>query len=405
MGIYRYTAKKGPKNIISETMEAESSEEVVNRLTQQGYFPVKIEPLVGLKEKSKRTNAIFANIRMRDVNIFTRQLASLIKAGVPLLKALNVILAQTEKPTMRNIISQIASEVKDGKTFSESLRSYPNIFPSLFVSLIKAGEDSGTLENVLIRLADHREKMEQIRSHIRSALIYPALIVVVGIMTVVVMMAFVVPQLRSVFTTMGQELPLSTKLLLDISDAMRNYWHYILFGLFAFGIIIRVFLVIEKSAFDEAKLHFPVIGNFIRKSELSKFNRTLALLINNGIPILTALEITIPTLGNLVLKRELKKVTEGLKSGISLSTGLTRTAGNHFPPFMINLIAVGEEGGQLGDTLDEVANSYERETEEIIKIGLSLLEPVLILITGLVVGFIVISILLPIFTMGTMVGG
>jgi type II secretory pathway component PulF len=404
MGIYRYTAKKGPKNIISETMEAESSEEVVNKLTQQGYFPVKIEPLVGLKERSKRTSAIFANIRMRDVNIFTRQMASLIKAGVPLLKALNVILAQTEKQTLKNIISQIASEVKDGKTFSESLRSYPNIFPSLYISLIKSGEDSGTLDNVLIRLADHREKMEQIRSHVRSALIYPSLIVVVGILTVVVMMAFVVPQLRSVFTTMGQGLPLSTELLLAISDALRNYWLFILIGLLGFVVIIRVFLVVEKTAFDEAKLRFPVIGNFIRKSELGKFNRTLGLLINNGIPILTALEITIPTLGNLVLQRKLKEVTEGLKSGISFSAGLNRTTGKHFPPFMINLIAVGEEGGQLGNTLDEIAGSYERETEEMIKIGLSLLEPVLILITGLVVGFIVVSILLPIFTMGTMVG-
>lgn len=402
MGIFKYQAKKGPGEIIADTMEAESTDEVVNKLTQQGYFPIQVEPLVGFKETAVKAGRFFGSVRTRDVNVFTRQLASLIRAGVPLLRALNVIVEQTESTNLRNIIAQVVSEVKDGRLFSEALARYPNIFPPLYCSLIKAGEDSGSLDKVLMRLADHREKMEVIKSHVRTALVYPVIILVVGILTVAIMMTMVVPQLRSVFNTMGQSLPWTTELLLGISDFIRVYWYVVVIGFVVVLIIGRGFILIERAAFDEIKLQFPMMGNFLKKSELGKFSRTLGLLINTGIPILAAMEITIPTISNLVLQKEFKKISEGLKGGTSFANGLKQGGRKYFPPFMVNLVAVGEESGRLDDTLAEIANSYERDTEELIKIGLSLVEPILILGMGLIVGFIVISMLLPIFTMGTM---
>lgn len=402
MGIYKYQAKKGPSEIIANTMEAESTDEVVNKLTQQGYFPIQVEPLVGFKETDVKAGGFFGSVRPREVNIFTRQLASLIRAGVPLLRALNVIVEQTENNNLKNIVAQVVSEVKDGRLFSEGLGRYPKIFPPLYCSLIKAGEDSGSLDKVLMRLAEHREKMEVIKSHIRSALIYPSVILVVGILTVAIMMTMVVPQLKSVFSTIGQSLPWTTELLLGISDFMRVYWYLVLIGVVFILIAGRGLILIEKAAFDEIKLNLPMIGNFIKKSELGKFSQTLGLLINTGIPILAAMEITIPTLSNVVLQKELKKVSEGLKGGTSFANGLKQSGRKYFTPFMVNLIAVGEEGGQLDNTLAEIGASYERDTEESIKIGLSLVEPILILGMGLVVGFIVISMLLPIFTMGSM---
>jgi type II secretory pathway component PulF len=223
-----------------------------------------------------------------------------------------------------------------------------------------------------------------------------------GVLTVAIMMTMVVPQLKSVFSTIGQSLPWTTELLLGISDFIRVYWYLVLISIVFILIIGRGLIIIEKTAFDEIKLNLPMIGNFIKKSELGKFCGTLGLLINTGIPILAAMEITIPTLSNLVLQKELKKVADGLKGGTSFASGLKQSGRKYFTPFMVNLVAVGEEGGRLDDTLAEIANSYERDTEEAIKIGLSLVEPVLILGMGLVVGFIVISMLLPIFTMGTM---
>lgn len=401
MGIYKYQAKKGPAEIISATMEAESTDEVVNKLTQQGFFPIQVEPLVGFKESSVKAGGFFGAVRAREVNVFTRQLASLIRAGVPLLRALNVIVEQTESTNLKNIIAQVVSEVKDGRLFSEALARYPKIFPPLYSSLIKAGEDSGSLDKVLIRLADHREKMEVIKSQIRSALIYPSVILVVGILTVAIMMVMVVPQLRSVFNTMGQSLPWTTELLLGISDFIRVYWYVVVGAIFFILLIGRGLILIEKEVFDEMKLNFPMIGNFLRKSELGKFSRTLGLLLNTGIPILAAMEITIPTISNLILQKEFKRVADGLKGGTSFANGLKQN-GKYFPLFMVNMVAVGEESGSLDETLAEVSNYYERETEENIKKGLALVEPVLLLGMGLVVGFIVISMLLPLLTMGTM---
>lgn len=403
MPLYKYQAKRGPKEVVCGTLEAGSPDELVSSLTQQGLFPIQVVPVIGQKELSTSIGVFSGSVRVRDLNLFTHQLASLLKSGVPLLKALGVIEEQTESQTLKSIVAEIGREVKDGRMFSEALKRYPNIFPPLYINLIRSGEESGTLDNVLVRLADYREKLEEIKTRVRSALVYPVLILVVGVLTIIFMMTFVVPQLKSVFDTFQGTLPLSTQILFSISDFMKDYWYIIFGGLFLVLLLGRGLVLVERMVWDDTKLHLPLIGNFIQKSELGKFCRTLSLLLTNGIPILSALEIIIPTVDNLALGRQLKKVTEGLRGGNQFAVGLKSSGRKYFPPFMSNLIAVGEESGRLDETLAEIANSYERETDEMIKIGLSLVEPALILIMGAVVGFVVISMLLPIFTMGTMV--
>lgn len=403
MPLYNCKAKKGPGEVIQEMIEANSSDEAVAKLSQRGYYPLRVEP-VQITESRKvttPTKTFLTRVRVRDLNTFTRQLASLIKSGVPLLRALNIIKEQTESHTLKNIISDLIQEVREGRMLSEAMNKYPNIFPPLYIALIKSGEDSGTLEQVLIRTAEHREHVEEIKSRIRAALVYPIFVLCIGALTIFAMITFVIPQIKGVFETIDQPLPLSTEILIGTSDFIAEYWLFLATGLVILLILGKGIILIQKYALDEFKLHLPILGKFTRKSEITTFSRTLGLLLRNGIPILAALEISITTLSNEVMKKEFNKIYEGLKGGNSLGFGLKQS--RLFPPFMVNLVAVGEESGRLDETLVEIANTYERETEETIKISLSLFEPILILVMGVVVGFIVISMLLPIFSIGAMV--
>ncbi len=397
MPLFICRAKKGPGDVIEKSIEADTPDQAIAQLTGEGYYPLSVKPASQSKAATAAPGSLFSRIRVKDINIFTRQLASLIKSGVPLLKAINIIIDQTENQSFRTVLEDISRQIKEGQQLSFAMSHYPKIFPRLYTAMVKTGEDSGTLEQILIRLTDHREKQEEIRSKIRTSLAYPLLTLAVGLATIVILVVAVIPQFKQVFDSMGQELPLPTKILISFSDFMTHQW-YIILGLVVLLLIVtKGVTIIEKTALDAFKLHLPVLGRFIQKSELNKFTRTLGLLLTNGIPILSALDITIPTISNDVIKKELKRIAEGLKSGNSLAQGLKETP--YFPPYLVNMVAVGEESGRLEETLTEIAATYEREIEESTKIFLSLLEPCLILGLGLVVGFILMSILLPMVQM------
>ncbi|MFH0887714.1 MAG: type II secretion system F family protein [Planctomycetota bacterium] len=401
MPLYSYKAKKGPKDLVEGTIEAESSQEIVTKLSQQGLFPVHIE-LVG-EVKDKKTISVsswFSKISVRDLNVFTYQLSSLVKSGLPLLSALYLITEQTDNKYLKNIIADIAQNIKRGDMLSTAMNRYPKIFPLLYSAMIKSGEDSGALDIILRRLAEHREKVEEIKSRIRSALAYPIFIIFFGLASIVFLMIQVIPQISGIFATLNVKLPLPTRILMATSDIVSGYWYLFVGGIAAILLMTRGITFIEKKALDRLKLSLPFIGKFIRKNESAKLASSLSLLISNGIPILGALEIVIPTLSNEVIKDALKKITNDIKLGGSMSKGLQNSP--YFFPFMNNMIRVGEEGGRLDEVLNEVASFYEREISENIKIALSLLEPVLMLIMGLMVAFIVMSMLLPIFEINVM---
>ncbi|MDI6733511.1 MAG: type II secretion system F family protein [Planctomycetota bacterium] len=395
MPLYNYKAKKGPKDLVDGLMEAESPQEVSAKLTSQGFFPVHIEQVGVVIDKKITVSSFFGTISSRDLNIFTYQLASLIKAGLPLLSGLYIIAEQTENKHLKAIISDIAQSVKHGEMLSTAMSRYPKIFPPLYTAMIKAGEDSGALDIILKRLAEHREKVEEIKSRVRSAMVYPIVLVLAGLGAVIFLMLAVIPQFKKVFTTIKVEPPLSTQILFAIGDGLSNYWYLFLGGIILLLIITKGVTFIQKKALDLFKLSLPFIGNFIRKSESAKLASSLSLLLTNGIPILASLEIVIPTLSNEVIKDALKKVANELRLGGTLSKGMQNS--KHFFPFMTNMIKVGEEGGKLDEVLVEVSSFYEREINESIKIGLSLLEPAVLVGMAVVIGFIVLSMLLPIF--------
>jgi len=406
MPTFQYHAKDGPRDV-KGAVEAQTKEEAIDQIHQMGYVPVRVEIQEATDEQNKAVASrhIFApRVTSKDVTIFSRQLASFVKSGVPILRGLSIISEQSENPAFREILSEIRSEIKEGASFSETLKKHPKIFPSLYVAMVRSGESSGNLSEVLLRIADYRQKQEAIVTRVRSALAYPILMVLVGGGTIFFMLTFVMPRLMRIFTRMEQELPAPTQFLLSVSSFLQHGWPWILVGLVAIIILIKqgAKTKAQKALVSRLKLKLPIFGTFVYKSELAQFNRTLELLVQSSIPILNAIKIAIPILDNTVIQDELLKSYKDLEEGSSFGKSLDQS--KVFPKFMTSLIIVGEESGRLDDALSEIAGTYERDTDEAVKVMTSLLEPVLILVMGLIVGFIVVAMLLPIFEINMMAG-
>ena len=405
MPLFKYLAKDGPKNV-EGTVDAYSREEAIEKINDMGYLPVRVEARKDNEsDQGVASRHIFApRVRSKDVTIFSRQLASFVKSGVPILRGLSIISEQAENPAFRAILGEIRNEIKEGASFSATLKKYPKIFPPLYVAMVNSGESSGNLHEVLLRIADHRQKQEAIVSRVRSALAYPVLMMLVGGGTIFFMLAFVMPRLMRIFTRMEQELPGPTKFLLSISSALQHGWMWLLLGLIVVIVLVRqgAKTKAQKSFVSHLKLHMPILGPFYYKGELAQFTRTLELLIKSSIPILKAIKVAVPILNNAVIQDELMNSYKDLEEGSSFGKSLARS--EVFPKFITSLIIVGEESGRLDEALGEIASTYERDTDEAIKVMTSLLEPILILVMGLIVGFIVVAMLLPIFEINMMAG-
>ena len=403
MPLFKYIAKDGTKNV-EGTVDAQNREEAIDQVNQMGYLPVRVEAKTKDEpEKTVASRHIFASrIKSKDVTIFSRQLASFVKSGVPILRGLSIISEQSENPAFRQILNVVHSQIKEGVSFSVALNKFPKIFSPLYIAMVHSGESSGNLHEVLIRIADYRQKQETIVTRVRSALAYPFLMILVGGGTIIFMLTFVMPRLMRIFARMKQELPAPTQFLLSLSSALQNGWPLLLVG------VIGVIILYQQGSKTKAqqafmsrlKLQMPVLGTFYHKSELGRFSRTLELLIKSSVPILRAIKIAVPILNNTVIQDQLIKSYKDLEEGSSFGKSLARS--NIFPTFMTSLIIIGEESGRLDEALAEIASTYERDTDEAIKIMTSLLEPILILVMGLVVGFIVMAMLLPIFEINMM---
>lgn len=404
MAKFRYRAKKGPEKIIESIMEASSKQEAVEKIIQLGYLPVKVEEDMERSAEKTAFNlpGLRQKVKSQRITLFSRQLAILLKSGVPILSCLNILAEQSEDYYFKRILSEIKEEVKNGKTLSAALSRYPDVFAYLYIALVKAGEDSGKLEEALLRIADYRRKQEEMVSNIRTALTYPALMGIVGMGTVIFMLVFVMPRLLKIFSRLGQSLPLPTKILIQISDFLRQGWFWIIVVIFGLMFLIKFGRRSkkERQALSAIKLHLPIFGNLILKSELARFSRTLELLLKSGIQLLKAIDICNPVLGNELIRQQLKIAYKNIEQGQTL--GSTLRNAKLFPKFMVNLVSVGEESGRLEEALQELATSYELETDEGIKVLTTLLEPLLILVMGVVVGFIIIAMLLPVFQINMM---
>lgn len=397
--LYSYRAKKGPTEVVEDIIEARSEKEAIEKLSQIGYLPLKIEVHTTSRAAVFSAGARF-KVRSGEITVFSRQLASLIKSGMPILASLNIISDQSENPYFKDILRKIHNDVKDGATFSSALSQYPRLFSLLYVSMIRAAEDSGTLSQALFKIADYRKEQEEMLSRFRMALAYPVVMAMVGLGTVIFMLTYVMPRLMGIFLNLGQKLPLPTRILISASSLFRQWWIWAVLIIFIFLLRRQSNTEKGRESLGVVKLHLPIFGIFILKSEIARFCRTLSMLIKNGIPILKAINLATPVLENEVIRKHLKQSYKDLEQGGSFGRSLKNI--KLFPSFVSNLIIVGEQSGRLDEALSEIALSYERDTDEAVRVMASLLEPLMILFMGLIVGFIVLAMLLPIFEINVM---
>ena len=405
MPVYKYRAKKGPDEVFEGRLEAQSREEAIEKISQTGFLPIDVE--TENKKPNLETEMRYRGrlrIKSREITVFSRQMASLLKAGVPILQAINIIQEQSDNPDLRSMLTDVYNSVKEGSTLSGVLSRYTRVFSGLYIAMVRSGENSGALPEVLLRIADYRSKEDEMMSRLRMAMAYPILMACVGLGTVIFMLTFVMPRLTGIFSSMGKDLPLPTQIIIALSQGLREWWIWIIAGIILIIVLGRLQANTKagKISYSLFSLHVPIFGNFVLKSELGRFCRTMEMLIKNGIPILNAIDTAVPVLENEIVKNKLSNSHKDLEQGGSLGKSLKDA--NIFPLFMSNLIIVGEESGQLEGALAEIADSYERDTDEMMKVMSSLLEPLMILIMGLIVGFMVISMLLPIFQINMMAG-
>ena len=415
MSQFTYRAKKGPKEIVNGMIDAGSLEEAVDKLGADGLLPIQMEEVkdqtkpVHSEKRSDTSKPVSSKapragrIKSSDITMFGRQLSSLIRSGVPILRALWIITEQSENGRFQEILTHTQEEIKNGNSLSSALSKYPKIFPPIYIAMVRTGEESGMLQETLLRVSDYRKKQEEIFSKVRSALAYPALMALTGIGTIVFMLTFVVPRLTGLFSSMGSQLPLPTRVLVLVSDVFQRTEFWVIAGVVFFVVLTFVKMRADQLGilWSRLSLRLPIVKNFVLKTELARFTRTLELLIKCGIPILKAIGTAVPVVGNVVLRQHIVRAQEDITGGGTLGKSLKKS--NVFPLFLTNMITVGEESGNLEGSLGEVASFYESETEEAIKILTSLIEPVMILVMGLVVGFIVIATLLPMFELDLMV--
>ncbi len=396
MTTYVYRAKKNSAETVSGQILAHTQDEAIDLISQLGLLPVSIEA----KADSAQTQSVrYQKVKTKDICVFSRQLANLLKSGVSILRSLAILEEQTMQPYFKKVISNIAWGIKNGRSFSDCLSEYPLIFSPLYITMINAGEESGNIQEMLISISIYQQRQEEVLSKVRIALAYPILMAVVGVGTIYFILSFVLPKMASLFDNMGSQLPLPTKILLTISSILVKGWAVALIAILLIGLSIKRWAQSAQGRLILSKvfLRLPLFGEIILKSELSRFCRTVVLLMKSGVPIVRSLQIAIPILSNEVIKAQLTKSKNDLTGGGSLGENLRQSS--EIPPMMAHMIAIGEESGNLNEVFNEVATTYEQETDEKIKVMTTLFEPMMILVIGLIVGFIVFAMLLPIFQM------
>ncbi|MBI5739478.1 MAG: type II secretion system F family protein [Nitrospirae bacterium] len=399
METYYYEATTRDGNIVTGTLEVASERLAVDRIQDMGYFPLKISKSVRRENYfSLLLSSVKNRITTKDVAIFTYQTGVLLEAGFTLDKSLSILTELTEKDSMKELIRDILSQIKGGRSFSDSLLKYPSVFPLFYVNMIKAGEAGGFLESTISRMTDYLENSEKLREEVRSALIYPLILSFVGGAAVVVLLTFVVPQFSKIFTDMGRDLPLPTVILLAVSGALVKYWWalVLLTGVGVFTIKRYVDSEEGRRKWDGMKFSLPIFGKLFRETAVSRFARTLGTLLGSGVPILNALQIVKGTLGSDKISEIISSVRESVRKGRGLSEPLRNS--NIIPPLAVHMVTVGEETGKLDEMLIKIADRFDLEVRTTVKRLLSMLEPALILIMGLMVGFIVVAMLTAIFS-------
>lgn len=342
-------------------------------------------------------------VSTKSLVLFTRQLSTLIAAGLPLVKALRTLQDQLETGTLKSVIKSIADDVESGSNFSDALAHFPKVFPDFYVNMIKAGELGGMLEDILKRLSEFLDKSQKLKDKVKSALMYPMFVMIVAVLILIMLMVFVIPTFTSMFSEVGGSLPLPTRILIVVSDITRKFWFLI--PLIPVGVIALYKSIIKnpdrRLIVDRMKLHIPVVGNLIQQIAVARFSRTLGTLLSSGVPILAALQTVRDTVGNEFIARAVIQVKDSIKEGESVAGPME--ASKAFPPLVTKMVGIGEETGDLAKMLIQIADNFEDEVDTAVSGLTSLLEPLLIVFMGLVVGFIVVSMFMPLFSLAKLI--
>ncbi len=393
---FKYKALKG-NEIVEKKIEANSVSSVIEFLQKNGYFPISVsevkEEQIGFFDFLNKT------ISFNDIVNFTRQVAIMINAGLTLIDSLEILKKQMSKPGVQKMINDIDNEIKGGSSFSAALKKYPDNFSSLYIALVKSGEASGKLGEILLRLADNLEKEREFKSKLKGAMIYPVIILIGMFVVMFIMITFVIPKLLGLYKDFNIQLPLTTQVLIIISSFSVRFWPLIILAIFSIVFFVRKYLKtrLGKSNFDHISLRLPILGSVIAISSLVNSTRTLAILIGAGISILDALSIVIETTDNMVYQNAFINVSHKVEKGQSLGTSLEQEG--IFPPILVQMSLVGEQTGNLDDTLLRLSKYFEVESEIAIKSLTSLIEPLILVILGLGVGFLVLSVITPIYNL------
>jgi type IV pilus assembly protein PilC len=393
MPAFTYTARTAQGDLRTATIDAPSREDVVAQLRRQRMSVVKVD------EESKKKKAKGGSIGMRDIVIFTRQFSTMINAGLPLVQALDILAKQTENKVLSDVTRAVVFDVESGHTVADALAKHPNAFSELYVNMVAAGEAGGILDTILMRLATFMEKNDALVRKVKGAMIYPAVIMSVAGIAILVLLIFVIPVFESMFASVGMPLPLPTRVVIGMSRFLKSYWYLLGAGIGAGVYFFRKYndTPSGKLTVDRFMLRVPVLGDVLRKSAVSRFTRTLGTLISSGVSILDGLEITAKTAGNRVIQDAIMASRASIAGGDTIAAPLAKS--NVFPPMVISMIAVGEQTGGLDEMLSKIADFYDEEVDAAVSGLLSLLEPIMIVFLGVVVGGMVVAMYLPIFDM------
>jgi type II secretion system protein F len=404
MTVYQYKAADSEGKTVRGTLDAEGEQAVVAKLHEMGCIPISIATASKQQaalnfDLSRMFKNLVERVSNKDLLVFTEDMASLLSAGLPVDKSLSILIDVTSKEKFRNIIRDVLKRVEGGSYLSEALFHHPNVFSEFYVNMIRAGEAGGVQDVILARLSGFLKTSQEMRDYIKSALIYPTFLVLASGLSIIILITYVIPKFSLIFADMGDAIPVYTRILLGFSGVLKGYWWLMIGGIAGIAFAIRQYsrTTSGRIRIDRLLLKIPLIGETTIKIEVSRFARTLGTLITSGVPILQAIHLVSDILGNRVIAESMGRIHDRVKEGERLSSPLNESG--YFPSLAVQMITVGEETGRLAEMLIRVADNYERLVRNLIQRLIGLLEPTLILIMGLVVGFIVIAMLVPIFSM------
>jgi type IV pilus assembly protein PilC len=402
MAQFKYTAKTAQGKTIEGVIDAPLQKAATDKLRSQRFQVVSITEMKLAPSFLDKIPFLRGSVGNKDLVIFSRQLATLVSAGVPIVQGLNILLEQVQNPVFRNVINGVRTDIESGIAIADALKKHPIAFSELYVSMIRAGETGGVLDTILERLSSYLEAAEELRSKVKGAMVYPIVICgVAGSVTIFLLVA-VIPTFKTVFASFGSELPLPTQVLLAISDFLRHNFMYLLVVPIGLWVGLKQWAKTDAGSriIDGNLLKIPVFGDMLKKVSVAKFTRTLGTLIKSGVPILQALDTVAKTAGNRIVEGAIQMARESIREGEKIADPLRESG--VFPPMVIQMISVGEETGNLETMLNKIADFYDQEVDTAVKAATSLIEPIIICVMGVVIGAIVICMFLPIFQMSSL---